>query len=52
MTTVQLWLNGEHYVLDREEWETLVDSLDGSVHDLDDEELQDRIEQARTTSAV
>lgn len=52
MTTVEMWIAGEHYVFDGEEWETLVDSIDGSVHDLDDEELQDRIDQARTSSAV
>jgi hypothetical protein len=52
MTTVELWLNGEHYVFDREQWEALVDSVDGPVHDLDDDELQDRIDQALATESA
>jgi hypothetical protein len=44
MTTVQLWLNGEHYVLDREQWEELTEAVDGPVHQLPDGELQDLAE--------
>jgi len=44
MTTVQLWLNGEHYVLDRDQWEALTESIDGPVHQLPDGELQNLVE--------
>jgi Mn-dependent DtxR family transcriptional regulator len=42
MTTVEIWPNGEHFGLTREQWEELTESVDGPVHHLDDE-LAERI---------
>jgi len=45
MTTVQIWVAGEHYVLDRDEWEELTESVDGPVHARDDEELLELLDE-------
>ena len=44
MTTIELWVGGEHYVLDRDQWEELTESVDGPVHALDDDELDELLE--------
>jgi hypothetical protein len=45
MTTIELWVGGEHYVLDRDQWEELTDGLgDEPVHALPDGELEDRLD--------
>lgn len=52
MTSVQIWLNGEHYVLDRQQWEELTESVDGPVQQLPDGELQELVEDVTTPEST
>ena len=45
MTSVQLWIAGEHYVLDLDEWEEPTESIDGPVHDRPEEELLELLDE-------